>query len=121
MKKHSINELLTADVTALIDTTITVKGWVRSKRGNKNVSFLALNDGSTINNMQCVFDMATTTEDALKLATTGAGVAVTGKLVRSQGQGQSVEVQASSIEIYGTADVDTYPLQKKGHTLEFLR
>jgi asparaginyl-tRNA synthetase len=121
MKKHSINELLTADVTALIDTTITVKGWVRSKRGNKNVSFLALNDGSTINNMQCVFDMETTTEDALKLATTGAGVAVTGKLVRSQGQGQSVEVQATAIEIYGTADVDTYPLQKKGHTLEFLR
>ena len=99
---------------------VLAKGWVRTKRGNKNVSFIALNDGSTINNIQVVCDAAVFSEDLLKDITTGACLAVWGKLVESQGKGQSVEIQASRIEIYGKADA-TYPLQKKGHSLEFLR
>lgn len=100
---------------------VVVKGWVRTKRGNKNVSFIAMNDGSTIKNIQVVCDGTKFTEDALKDVTTGACLCVKGKLVESMGKGQSVEVQADSVEIYGTADVDTYPLQKKGHSMEFLR
>ncbi len=100
---------------------VVVKGWVRTKRGNKNVAFIALNDGSTINNIQIVADVASFDEDLLRKITTGACVCVRGELVESLGSGQPVEVQARSIELYGTADPDTYPLQKKGHTLEFLR
>ena len=100
---------------------VVVKGWVRTKRGNKNVSFIAMNDGSTIKNIQVVCDGTKFTEDALKDVTTGACLCVKGKLVESMGKGQSVEVQADSIEVYGPADVDTYPLQKKGHSMEFLR
>ena len=100
---------------------INVKGWVRTKRGNKNVSFIALNDGSTINNIQVVADIEKLGYDYLKPITTGACISVTGTLVESPAQGQSVEVHAEAIEIYGTADPATYPLQKKGHTLEFLR
>jgi asparaginyl-tRNA synthetase len=100
---------------------VNVKGWVRTRRGNKNVGFVALNDGSTINNIQVVIDIATFGEDFLKPITTGACINVNGKLVTSQGQGQSVEIQATEIEIYGPADPATYPLQKKGHSLEFLR
>ena len=100
---------------------VLAKGWVRTKRGNKNVAFIALNDGSTINNIQVVADVAKFDEDLLKRITTGACIAVCGNLVESLGSGQAVEIQASSIEIYGEADPNTYPLQKKGHTLEFLR
>ncbi len=100
---------------------VTVKGWVRTKRGNKNVVFIALNDGSTINNIQIVCDPASFSEDLLKKVTTGACLCVEGDLVESQGSGQAVEVQARSIEVYGTADPETYPLQKKGHSMEFLR
>jgi len=100
---------------------VNVKGWVRTRRGNKNVGFVALNDGSTINNIQIVIDIATFGEEFLKPITTGACINVNGKLVASQGQGQSVEIQATEIEIYGPADPATYPLQKKGHSLEFLR
>jgi asparaginyl-tRNA synthetase len=100
---------------------VTVKGWVRTKRGNKNVAFIAVNDGSTIHTVQAVADVASFEEETLKLITTGSCVSITGTLVQSQGQGQNVEIQASKISVYGTADVDTYPLQKKGHTLEFLR
>jgi asparaginyl-tRNA synthetase len=100
---------------------VNVKGWVRTRRGNKNVGFVALNDGSTINNIQIVIDIATFGEEFLKPITTGACINVNGKLVESQGQGQSVEIQATEIEIYGSADPATYPLQKKGHSLEFLR
>ncbi len=100
---------------------VNVKGWVRTKRGNKNVAFIAVNDGSTIHTIQAVADVAAFDEETLKLITTGACVSITGTLVQSQGQGQSVEIQANKIEVYGTADVETYPLQKKGHTLEFLR
>lgn len=100
---------------------VNIKGWVRTRRGNKNVNFVALNDGSTINNIQIVIDIEKFGDDFLKPITTGACISVNGKLVQSQGQGQSVEIQADEILIYGTADPKTYPLQKKGHTLEFLR
>jgi asparaginyl-tRNA synthetase len=100
---------------------VNIKGWVRTRRGNKNVSFVALNDGSTINNIQIVVDNEKFGDEYLKPVTTGACISVTGKLVESMGQGQHVEIQAAEIEIYGTADPETYPLQKKGHTMEFLR
>ena len=100
---------------------VLAKGWVRTKRGNKNVSFIALNDGSTINNIQIVVDTASFDEDLLKRITTGACIGVTGKLVASQGSGQAVEIQAKEITLYGEADPNTYPLQKKGHSMEFLR
>ncbi|MEE1174916.1 MAG: asparagine--tRNA ligase [Paludibacteraceae bacterium] len=100
---------------------IIVKGWVRTRRGNKNVSFIALNDGSTINNIQIVVDNANFDENELKKITTGACIGVNGVLVQSMGKGQTVEVQATSIEVYGEADPETYPLQKKGHSMEFLR
>ena len=102
-------------------TAVNVKGWVRTRRGNKNVSFVALNDGTTINNIQIVIDISQFGEEFLKPITTGACISVNGKLVESQGQGQSVEIQATEIQIYGSADPTTYPLQKKGHSLEFLR
>lgn len=102
-------------------TEVTVKGWVRTKRGNKNVAFIALNDGSVIHNLQVVVDVASFDESLLRSITTGSCLRVTGTLVESLGSGQPVEVQAAEIEIYGPADPDTYPLQKKGHSLEFLR
>lgn len=98
-----------------------MKGWVRTRRGNKNIGFVALNDGSTINNLQIVIDLSRFDEEVLKLITTGACLNVNGLLVESQGKGQSVEVQATEVEVYGVADPAAYPLQKKGHTLEFLR
>ena len=104
-----------------LDIDVLVKGWVRTKRGNKNVAFIALNDGSIIHNLQIVVDVANFEEELLKKITTGACIAVEGKLVKSGGQGQSVEVVASKIEVYGTADPEVFPLQKKGHSLEFLR
>lgn len=98
-----------------------MKGWVRTRRGNKNVGFVALNDGSTINNIQIVIDIAQFGEEFLKPITTGACINVNGRLVESQGQGQTVEIQATEVEIFGGADPAVYPLQKKGHSLEFLR
>ena len=100
---------------------VNVKGWVRTRRGNRNVGFVALNDGSTINNIQIVIDIANFDEELLRPITTGACINVNGELVESQGQGQSVEIRATEIEVYGSADPTTYPLQKKGHSLEFLR
>ena len=100
---------------------INVRGWVRSRRGNKNVSFIALNDGSTIKNIQIVADAEKFSEEDLKLVTTGSCISATGTLVESMGKGQTVEIQATEIEVYGTADPLTYPLQKKGHSLEYLR
>ncbi len=117
-KRTMIAELLRSGE---VNTDVVVKGWVRTKRGNKNVAFLALNDGSTINNIQIVVDVASFDEELLKRITTGACLCVRGRLVESAGAGQRVEVQAREIELYGTADPETYPLQKKGHTLEFLR
>ncbi|MCH5236251.1 MAG: asparagine--tRNA ligase [Muribaculaceae bacterium] len=99
---------------------VDVKGWVRTRRGNKNVQFVALNDGSTINNLQIVFDLSKFSEEDLKPITTGSSIHVEGELVASQGSGQNVEVQAEKLEVYGTSPAD-YPLQKKGHSMEFLR
>lgn len=121
VSRSRVLDLLTPDHLGLVGGEVNVKGWVRTRRGNKNVSFIAVNDGSVIHNIQVVADMATFTEDDLKLVTTGSCISVHGVLVASQGQGQQVEIQAKSIEVYGTADPETYPLQKKGHSLEFLR
>lgn len=104
-----------------VDREVNAKGWVRTKRGNKQIAFVALNDGSTINNIQVVIDIANFDENLIKNITTGASISVNGLLVQSMGKGQSVEIQAQEIELYGTADPEVYPLQKKGHTLEFLR
>jgi len=98
-----------------------VKGWVRTRRGSKQVNFIELNDGSTVKNLQIVVDVERFGEEFLKPITTGACISVTGTLSQSQGAGQRVELQAEEIQIYGTADPATYPLQKKGHSLEFLR
>ena len=118
MKTQRIVEILKSGV---VDTDIVVKGWVRTKRGNKNVAFIALNDGSCVANIQVVVDLSKFGEEELKPITTGACIRVDGRLVESLGSGQRVEVQAAKIEVYGTADPETYPLQKKGHSLEFLR
>ena len=118
MKSLRIAELLQSPAT---DAEVVVKGWVRTKRGNKNVAFIALNDGSCVANMQVVVDLAKFDEELPRKVTTGACLRVDGRLVASCGAGQGVEVQAEKIEIYGTADPETYPLQKKGHSLEFLR
>ncbi len=99
---------------------VCVKGWVRTRRGNKQVQFVALNDGSTIKNVQLVINPANVDENLLKDITTGACLCATGKLVESQGAGQSVEVQVSDITIYGTCPAD-YPMQKKGQSFEFMR
>ena len=100
---------------------VNVKGWVRTCRGSKQVAFIAVNDGSTINNIQIVADTGNLEDDVLKSITTGACISVVGKLVQSQGKGQSVEIQATKIELLGAADPNLYPLQKKGHSMEFLR
>src|SRR5688572_19474924 len=100
---------------------VNAKGWVRTRRGNKNVSFIALNDGAVIHNIQVVVDHTQIKEEELAAVTTGACISVDGILVQSQGKGQTVEIQAKKVEVYGTADPNTFPLQKKGHTLEFLR
>ena len=113
-----IKELLRGE---LVGQSVCVKGWVRTKRGNKAVSFIALNDGSTIHNIQIVADNDKFEASLLSKITTGASLSIVGELVASQGKGQSVEIQASEIEVLGTADPETYPLQKKGHSLEFLR
>jgi asparaginyl-tRNA synthetase len=118
MKRTKIKELL---ATAPVGKEVVVKGWVRTKRGNKNIVFIALNDGSAINNIQVVVEAALFDEALLKDISTGACIAVTGKLVESQGQGQNVEINAVDIELYGKSDAETYPLQKKGHSMEFLR
>jgi asparaginyl-tRNA synthetase len=100
---------------------VFVKGWVRTRRGSKNVYFIALNDGSVIHSIQVVVDGNLFSEEFMKPVTTGSCISVKGILVESMGQGQAVEIQAKEIGIYGTANPETYPLQKKGHSLEFLR
>ena len=120
IRRTTIKQLL-ANASEYEGKKVDVKGWVRTRRGNKNVQFVALNDGSTINNLQIVFDLSKTPEDDLKAITTGSSIHVQGVLTPSTGKGQSVEIQADEFELYGTADPATYPLQKKGHTLEFLR
>lgn len=120
---EEIKRTVIADALKRTDygTAINVRGWVRTRRGNKNVGFIALNDGSTIHNMQVVVDMSKFDDEQLKPITTGAAISVNGRLAASVGSGQSVEIQADDILIYGTADPEKYPLQKKGHTMEYLR
>ncbi|MDR2232717.1 MAG: asparagine--tRNA ligase, partial [Tannerella sp.] len=118
MERIKIADVLRTDA---LGTVLNVRGWVRTRRGSKQVNFIALNDGSTIHNLQIVVEVERFGEEFLKPVTTGACISVTGKLLQSQGAGQSVELQADEIQIYGTADPASYPLQKKGHSLEFLR
>ncbi|WP_114777336.1 asparagine--tRNA ligase [Botryobacter ruber] len=118
MQRTKVKDLLTG---AEAGKEVLLKGWVRTKRGNKFVNFIAVNDGSTIHNLQVVADSEHFGEEALKDVTTGASIAVTGELVASQGKGQAYEVQAKTIEVLGKADPETYPLQKKAHSLEYLR
>ena len=113
-----IRQVLT---TAPEGQPVRVSGWVRTRRGNKFVQFIALNDGSGFANLQVVADLNHFSEETLKDVSTGACVTILGRLVASQGKGQAVEVQADAIEVLGGADADEYPLQKKGHSLEFLR
>ena len=100
---------------------VLAKGWVRTKRGNKQIKFIALNDGSTVNNIQVVVDMANFDESLIARITTGASISVTGDLIESVGSGQAVEIQAKSIEVLGECDPVRYPLQKKNTSLEYLR
>lgn len=118
MKRLKIKEILSGE---LIGTQVLVKGWVRTKRGSKNVNFIALNDGSTIHNLQVVADVEKLGEELLKDINTSTSLAITGDLVASQGSGQSVELNATEIVIYGKSDPDKYPIQPKKHSLEFLR
>jgi asparaginyl-tRNA synthetase len=104
-----------------VGSEITLRGWVRSRRDSKGITFVELNDGSRFKSMQLVVEAGAVPEETLKLVTTGSGIAANGVLVESPAKGQAVELKVSSIAIYGTADPATYPLQKKGHTLEFLR
>lgn len=100
---------------------VHAKGWVRTKRGNKQIKFIALNDGSTVNNIQVVADMANFDETLIAKITTGASISVTGDLIESVGSGQAVEIQAKQIEVLGECDPVRYPLQKKNTSLEYLR
>ena len=118
MKRLKIKEVLTG---GQVGQQVLVKGWVRTKRGSKNVNFIALNDGSTINNLQVVAEVEKFGEELLKDINTSASLAITGELVESQGSGQTVELNATEIVIYGKADPEKYPIQPKKHSLEFLR
>ncbi|HKJ07155.1 MAG TPA: OB-fold nucleic acid binding domain-containing protein, partial [Flavobacteriaceae bacterium] len=115
MKRTNVAELLSSDQFL---HEVEIKGWVRTFRANR---FIALNDGSTIKNIQCVVDFENTDENTLKQITTGAAIAVKGTLVESQGKGQNVEIQVSNIHILGNSNPDEYPIQPKKHSLEFLR
>ena len=108
---------------ALLATTpagqeVTVQGWVRTFRANR---FIALNDGSTLGNLQCVVDFENFDEDLLKEVTTGAALKISGRYVESQGKGQAAEIQVEALHVYGTADPESYPIQPKKHSFEFLR
>jgi asparaginyl-tRNA synthetase len=118
MKRNKIKQLLSEST---VGGKVLVKGWVRTKRDNKSIIFIALNDGSTINNIQIVINPESFDEKLLKDISTGACIAVSGNLVESHGKGQAVEIDAENIELYGKADAETYPLQKKGHSMEFMR
>ena len=117
-KRDKVKYLLTE---GKIGSQVHVKGWVRTKRGSNKVAFVALNDGSVIHNIQIFIDVSKFDEELLKKITTGACIGVTGILSESPGQGQQFEIRAENIDLYGTADPNTYPLQKKGHSMEFLR
>ena len=115
MQSRTVSELLSQEIKL---TEVEIKGWVRTFRANR---FIALNDGSTLNNIQCVVDFENTDESILKRITTGAAVHIKGELVESLGKGQNVEINVSSLEILGDSDPETYPIQPKKHSFEFLR
>jgi asparaginyl-tRNA synthetase len=115
MTKNTVAELLKS---GSVLQEVLIKGWVRTFRSNR---FIALNDGSTLHNIQCVIDFENTAEETLKRITTGAAVAIKGSIAESQGKGQSVEIQVSAIEILGDSNPDEYPIQPKKHSFEFLR
>lgn len=117
MKRTKIIDVLAREDYGAV---VNVKGWVRTRRGSKSVNFIALNDGSTIKNVQIVADVDKFDEEVLKQITTGACISVTGTLVQSQGAGQNVEIQAGGIEVLGTCASD-YPMQKKGQSFEYMR
>ncbi len=118
MKRTKIKNILQ---NGLVGETVNVKGWVRTKRGSKNVNFIALNDGSVIHNLQVVADVNQFNESLLREINTGAAISVTGKLVESAGAGQNIELNAEKIDLLGSADPEKYPIQPKKHSLEFLR
>ncbi|MEX0315694.1 MAG: asparagine--tRNA ligase, partial [Allomuricauda sp.] len=115
MSSYSIKELLQKQP---VGENVEVNGWVKTFRSNR---FIALNDGSTIHNLQCVVDFENFDEALLKQISSGAALKISGTLVESQGRGQSVEIQARTIFVHGAADPETYPIQPKKHSLEFLR
>ncbi|MES2397102.1 MAG: OB-fold nucleic acid binding domain-containing protein, partial [Bacteroidota bacterium] len=115
MKRTKVKELLNSTAYG---TEINLKGWVRTFRNNQ---FIAVNDGSTINNIQAVVDFQHTDEALLKRLTTGAAISITGELIESLGKGQKVEVKVKHLEILGDSDAEKFPLQPKKHSLEFLR
>jgi asparaginyl-tRNA synthetase len=118
LNRKKIKDLLLDKQTGI---PVLLKGWVRTRRGNKNISFIALNDGSTLETIQVVADHENFDEEIINKITTGACIEVEGTLVESLGKGQDLEIQASKIKLYGAADPEVYPLQKKGHSMEFLR
>ena len=117
IKRTKVKDLLKSEP----GQEVLAKGWVRTKRGIKQIKFIALNDGSTINNIQIVADTSQFEESLLQKVTTGSSLAVRGKLVESVGSGQAVEIQAEEIEVLGECDPVRYPLQKKDTSLEYLR
>ena len=117
IKRSKVKDLLKANP----GQEVLAKGWVRTKRGNKQIKFIALNDGSTVNNIQVVADMTNFDEALIARITTGASISVTGNLIESVGSGQAVEIQARKIEVLGECDPVRYPLQKKNTSLEYLR
>ncbi|MCK5135300.1 MAG: asparagine--tRNA ligase [Bacteroidales bacterium] len=118
MKRSTVKELL---AFTEINSDVLLKGWVRTRRGNNQVAFIAINDGTIIHSIQVVADLQSFPEELMKRVTTGSSISVTGKLVESMGKGQNVEIQAAEIRILGDSDPEVYPLQKKGHSFEFLR
>lgn len=118
MEHIAISELLKDE---WIGRSAVVKGWVRTRRGNKNVAFIALNDGSTLHNLQLVIDLSQIPDESIRQVSTGACIRAEGPIVASKGSGQATEMQVASLQVYGPADPESYPLQKKGHSMEFLR
>ncbi|NOR33402.1 MAG: asparagine--tRNA ligase [Bacteroidales bacterium] len=118
MKRSTVKELLGATEK---NREVLLKGWVRTRRGNNQLAFIAVNDGTIIHSIQVVADLNLFPEEEMKRITTGSSISVAGTLVESMGKGQSVEIQAKEIEVLGDSDPDVYPLQKKGHSFEFLR
>jgi len=118
MKRSTVKELLGATEK---NREVLLKGWVRTRRGNNQLAFIAVNDGTIIHSIQVVADLNLFPEEEMKRVTTGCSISVTGTLVESMGKGQSVEIQAREIEVLGDCDPEVYPLQKKGHSMEFLR